>query len=71
MGVIEPGRMIVLIDRTEYWQAAYVFPKGRAEAMRQRGIAAFRDEIRSILPELGGALDTLTDWDAQVKLLAV
>lgn len=71
MGVIEPGRMIVLIDRTEYWQAAYVFPKGRAEAMRERGIAAFRAEIRSILPELGDAVDTLTDWDAQVKLLAV
>lgn len=71
MGVIEPGRMLVLIDRSEYWQAAYVFPKGRADAWRQRGIAAFRAEIRSIIPELGDAVEALTDWDAQVKLLAV
>ncbi|MGV3770377.1 MAG: FAD-dependent oxidoreductase [Sphingobium phenoxybenzoativorans] len=69
-GVFEAGRIIALIDRGDYWQAAYVFSKGQADAVRSRGLAAFRDEIGQLAPELAPGLDALQDWD-QVKLLTV
>ncbi|BAV65817.1 FAD-dependent oxidoreductase [Sphingobium cloacae] len=70
MGVFEAGRLLVQIDRGDYWQCAYVFAKGEADAVRARGLAAFRAEIAGLVPDLGGAADELTDWD-QVKLLSV
>ncbi|WP_070157071.1 FAD-dependent oxidoreductase [Sphingobium phenoxybenzoativorans] len=69
-GVFEAGRIIALIDRGDYWQAAYVFAKGQADAVRSRGLAAFRDEIGQLAPELAPGIDALQDWD-QVKLLTV
>ncbi|WP_176591491.1 FAD-dependent oxidoreductase [Sphingobium sp. EM0848] len=70
MGVFEAGRLFVQIDRRDYWQCAYVFAKGQADAVRARGLPAFREEIARLLPELGAAAGELTDWD-QVKLLSV
>jgi 2-polyprenyl-6-methoxyphenol hydroxylase-like FAD-dependent oxidoreductase len=69
MGVFEAGRLFVQIDRGDYWQCAYVFAKGQADAVRSRGLEAFRREIATLAPELGLAAG-LTDWD-QVKLLSV
>src|SRR5205085_6630911 len=51
------------------WQCAYVFPKGAAEAVRERGIDAFRAEVFGLAPQLGD-LASVTGWD-QVKLLSV
>jgi len=70
MGVFEAGRLFVQIDRGDYWQCAYVFAKGQADAVRSRGLEAFRREIANLVPELGQAAEALTDWD-QVKLLSV
>jgi 2-polyprenyl-6-methoxyphenol hydroxylase-like FAD-dependent oxidoreductase len=69
-GVFEAGRIIALIDRGDYWQAAYVFAKGEADAVRARGLPAFRAEIAGLAPELAPGIDALQDWD-QVKLLTV
>ena len=33
-GHIEPGRILVMLNRKDYWQCAYVIAKGSAEAMR-------------------------------------
>jgi 2-polyprenyl-6-methoxyphenol hydroxylase-like FAD-dependent oxidoreductase len=70
MGVFEAGRLFVQIDRGDYWQCAYVFVKGQAEAVRARGLAAFRVEIALLLPVLAFAVNDLVSWD-QVKLLTV
>lgn len=69
MGVFETGRLFVLIDRGEYWQCAFVFPKGSAERIRGEGLAAFRERVRAVGPETAG-VDAIADWD-QVKLLTV
>jgi len=69
MGVFETGRLFVLIDRGDYWQCAFVFPKGTAEKIRGEGLDAFRERVRAVGPETAG-VDTITDWD-QVKLLTV
>jgi len=70
MGVFEAGRLFVQIDRGDYWQCAYVIAKGQADALRSRGLEAFRREIATLAPELGQAAEALPDWD-QVKLLSV
>lgn len=70
MGVFEAGRLFVQIDRGDYWQCAYVFAKGQAEAVRARGLPAFRAEIATLIPALAPAVDDLSTWD-QVKLLTV
>jgi 2-polyprenyl-6-methoxyphenol hydroxylase-like FAD-dependent oxidoreductase len=70
MGIFEAGRLLVLIDRGEYWQAAYVFAKGQADAVRARGMDAFRAEVASLAPEATPSLAALQDWD-QLKLLSV
>ncbi|HEY0414529.1 MAG TPA: FAD-dependent oxidoreductase [Allosphingosinicella sp.] len=69
-GVFASGRIMALIDRGDYWQCAYVFPKGMAEEVRARGIRAFRDEVAGIAPMLRERIGTVAGWD-DVKLLTV
>ncbi len=69
-GVFGPGRIIALIDRGDYWQCAYVFAKGQAEAVRAAGIAAFCEEVARLAPMLAGEIGGIGSWD-DVKLLAV
>ena len=69
-GVFAAGRIIALIDRGDYWQCAYVFPKGMAEDVRAAGLDAFRTEIAKVAPMVAGAVRTLASWD-DVKLLTV
>ena len=69
-GGIRGSRMIVLIDRGDYFQCAYIIAKGGAEAIKAQGIAAFRDSVRAVAPELPALDVALPDWDA-VQLLSV
>jgi 2-polyprenyl-6-methoxyphenol hydroxylase-like FAD-dependent oxidoreductase len=69
-GTFGAGTLVVQIDRGDYWQCAYVVPKGAADEIRARGIAAFRADVASAAPDLADVTDTLRDWD-QVKLLSV
>ncbi len=69
-GTFGAGTLIVQIDRGDYWQCAYVVPKGAAKDIRAKGIEAFRGDVARAAPELADAVDTLQDWD-QVKLLSV
>jgi 2-polyprenyl-6-methoxyphenol hydroxylase-like FAD-dependent oxidoreductase len=69
-GVITTGRLLALIDRGDYWQCAYVFAKGTAAALRDRGIESFRAGVAAAAPFLAGAVDALKGWD-EVKLLTV
>lgn len=68
LGTFEPGRLLVTIDRGDYLQCAYVFPKGQAEAVRVGGIEAFRARVAGDDRDL--AVDAIRDWD-DVKLLTV
>ncbi len=68
LGTFEPGRLLVTIDRGDYLQCAYVFPKGQAEAIRAKGIEAFRARVRGDDTDL--AVEAIESWD-EVKLLTV
>jgi 2-polyprenyl-6-methoxyphenol hydroxylase-like FAD-dependent oxidoreductase len=69
-GTFGAGTFIVQINRGDYWQCAFVVPKGAAEDLRARGIEAFRDDVARAVPDLADVTETLQDWD-QVKLLSV
>jgi 2-polyprenyl-6-methoxyphenol hydroxylase-like FAD-dependent oxidoreductase len=62
-GNVAPGRILVMIDRGDYWQCAFVIPKGAAEAFQKRGIDAIRNEVAEAAPaELDLAeLDEISD----------
>ena len=70
MGRFMAGRIVVLINRGEYWQCAFVIPKGGFEEMRRAGLPAFRDEVARLVPMFADRVDELADWE-QIKLLTV
>ncbi|MCA1661229.1 MAG: FAD-dependent oxidoreductase, partial [Novosphingobium sp.] len=69
-GAVRGHRLIVMIDRGDYWQCALVIAKGGAEAILARGIEAFRAEVRAAAPDLPDLEAALPDFD-HVALLAV
>jgi 2-polyprenyl-6-methoxyphenol hydroxylase-like FAD-dependent oxidoreductase len=70
LGYFDRGKVLVLLDRAEYWQCAFVIPKGTFEEVRQRGMESFRSDLAEIAPFLADRVGELKDWD-QIKLLTV
>jgi len=70
LGRIAAGAIFVTLDRGDYWQCAFVIPKGSAEAARQAGLEGFRRLVLRVAPEFADRVAELTDWD-QIKLLTV
>ncbi len=61
---VDGGRMVVLIDRASYWQAAYLVPKGGGEAIKAKGTEWITREIELAFPDLSfppNALKSLDD----------
>jgi 2-polyprenyl-6-methoxyphenol hydroxylase-like FAD-dependent oxidoreductase len=69
-GYIRNGRIMALIDRGEYWQCAYVIPKGTLAQLHEQGLDAFRAQIGDIVPFLRQRTHELQSWD-DAKLLTV
>lgn len=70
MARFESGHIFVMIARDDYWQCALVIPKGGFDVIRQRGLAAFRDQVSRLAPFLADRVVQLRSWD-NVKLLVV
>jgi len=69
-GFVGTGQFMVLIDRGDYWQCAYVIPKGAFAEKRERGLPAFREEIARCTPFLHDRVGQVKEWD-DVRLLTV
>ena len=69
-GHVDIGRILVLLNREDYWQCAFVIPKGTIEEIRQRGLASLREEIARLAPFLRDRVDELHDWK-DISLLTV
>jgi len=69
-GRLNRGSFLVMLDRGDYWQLAYVIPKGGAEKVKAEGLPAFRALIAKAAPFLAPRVDELESWD-DVKLLTV
>jgi 2-polyprenyl-6-methoxyphenol hydroxylase-like FAD-dependent oxidoreductase len=70
LGRFDAGRIFVMLNRDDYWQCAFVIPKGGYDAIRGRGLASFREEIAQLAPYLRDRIGELADW-SDVKLLSV
>jgi 2-polyprenyl-6-methoxyphenol hydroxylase-like FAD-dependent oxidoreductase len=59
-----------MINRGEYWQCAYVIPKGGFADLQKQGLDSFREKLAGIAPFIADRVDELADWD-RIKLLTV
>jgi 2-polyprenyl-6-methoxyphenol hydroxylase-like FAD-dependent oxidoreductase len=69
-GIVDRGHMMVLLNRTDYWQVAFVVPKGSDAALRARSIDALRETVAQLAPFLADRHDAIESWD-KVKTLEV
>jgi 2-polyprenyl-6-methoxyphenol hydroxylase-like FAD-dependent oxidoreductase len=64
------GKLLVMLDRGDYWQVGLVIRKGGTEQMRQQEIELLRAGIVELAPFLKDRVHELHTWD-DVKLLTV
>jgi 2-polyprenyl-6-methoxyphenol hydroxylase-like FAD-dependent oxidoreductase len=69
-GHAEAGRMFIMLNRNDYWQCAYVIPKGGIDAVKAKGLEEFRASVVRMSPFLADRIAGLASWD-DVKLLTV
>src|SRR5881227_627047 len=69
-GFFQHGKLLILIDRGDYWQAGFVIPKGRFDEIKERGLAQFQNEIVRFAVFLRDRVTELNDW-SKIKLLTV
>ncbi len=69
-GQLNYGRLLLLIDRADYFQAGLVVPKGSFDEIKSAGLDQFRDSLRRIAPFLNGRVDEVQSWD-QIRILTV
>ncbi|MET8386108.1 FAD-dependent oxidoreductase [Streptosporangium canum] len=67
---VSAGHMMVAINREDYWQLAYLIPKGGFDALRARGIETVREHVARLLPFLKGRVELLSDF-GDVSMLSV
>ena len=70
MGRFGAGSILVLLNRGDYWQCAYVIPKGSLAGLQAAGLEAFKDAITAASPFERERLNAIGSWD-DVKLLTV
>jgi len=70
MGRFDRGSILVMLDRGDYWQCAYVISKGSAGALKAAGIETFRAKIAELMPFVADRVHELATVD-DLKLLTV
>lgn len=70
LGRVVPGRVMVMLNRGDYWQCGFVIPKGEFEKIKANGLASFQKEISSVVPFIQERSKELRDW-SDVRLLTV
>lgn len=70
LGRLSRGKMIVTLDRGDYWQCAFVIQKGGIERVKAAGLSAFKASVAEGAKFLSDRVDELKSFD-DVKLLSV
>ena len=63
LGWLKPGRFLVLIDRRDYWQVAYVIRKGAYATVKEMGIERLREDLARCAPFLSDRVVELASFD--------
>src|SRR2546430_17148089 len=69
-GFFQHGKLLVLLDRDDYWQCGFVIPKGGFDEIKERGLPQFQNDIVSFAGFLRGRVAELDDW-SKINLLTV
>ena len=69
-GFFERGKLLVLLDRGDYWQCGFVIPKGGFDEIKARGLHQFQNSIVGFAGFLRARVAELDDW-SKIKLLTV
>jgi len=70
LGRINYGKILVMLDRGDYWQCGYIIRKSTLEELQSRGIQAFREDVAALAPFMAGRVDEIAGWD-DARLLTV
>ena len=70
LGFFQQGKLLVLLDRGDYWQCGFVIPKGGFDAIKARGLQQLQNDIVSFAAFLRDRVAELDDW-SKIKLLTV
>jgi 2-polyprenyl-6-methoxyphenol hydroxylase-like FAD-dependent oxidoreductase len=70
LGFFQHGKLLVLLDRGDYFQVGFVIPKGGFDQIKKRGLPALHSDIVAIAPFLHDRITELDDWE-KIKLLTV
>jgi 2-polyprenyl-6-methoxyphenol hydroxylase-like FAD-dependent oxidoreductase len=69
-GRVDQGKMMIMLDRGDYWQCGFLIRKGAFENIKQRGVDAFDQDIGTVAPFLSDRTSEIREWE-QVSLLTV
>jgi 2-polyprenyl-6-methoxyphenol hydroxylase-like FAD-dependent oxidoreductase len=69
-GFFQHGKLLVLLDRGDYWQCGFVIPKGGFDEIKTHGLKQFQSEIVTFGAFLRDRVAELDDW-SKIKLLTV
>lgn len=70
LGHLGVNKMIVTIDRSDYWQCAFVIAKGSVDRIYRAGIETFRIDVADGAPFLADRTEELKSFE-DIKLLSV
>jgi 2-polyprenyl-6-methoxyphenol hydroxylase-like FAD-dependent oxidoreductase len=70
LGFFQHGKLLVLLDRGDYWQCGFVIPKGGFDGIKARGLPQFQNDIVSFAGFLRDRVAELDEW-TKIKLLTV
>ena len=70
LGFFQHGKLLVLLDRGDYFQVGFVIPKGGLDEIKKRGLPALHSDIVQLGPFLRDRIAELDDWE-KIKLLTV
>ena len=70
LGFFQHGKLLVLLDRGDYFQVGFVIPKGGLDQIKERGLPALHSEIVQLGQFLQDRIAELDDWE-KIKLLTV
>jgi 2-polyprenyl-6-methoxyphenol hydroxylase-like FAD-dependent oxidoreductase len=69
-GRVDQGKMIIMLDRGDYWQCGFLIRKSDFENIKRRGVDAFHQDIMTVAPFLADRTSEIRDWE-KVSLLTV
>ena len=70
LGRFIKGKIMVMLNRGDYWQCGYVIPKDGFEKLKTTGIEAFRRDVITLAPFVQDRIAELNGWN-EIRLLTV